>query len=60
MVTDDTRPAEDAARRRRPPVTSARELELICLRLLTEQGYEETTIEQIAVAAGVNRRTFLN
>ena len=35
-------------------------MELVCLRLFTEQGYEQTTIEQIAVAAGVNRRTFFN
>ena len=60
MVTDDTSPAGDTARRGRPPFTSAQELELICLRLFTEQGYEETTIEHIAAAAGVNRRTFFN
>ena len=60
MVTDDTSPVADPAHRGRRPVTSARELELICLRLFTEQGYEETTIEHIAAAAGVNRRTFFN
>ncbi|MCU1659209.1 MAG: putative transcriptional regulator [Pseudonocardiales bacterium] len=60
MATDDGPPAEGAARRGRPPVTSARQLELISLRLFTEQGFEETTIEQIACAAGVNRRTFFN
>ncbi len=47
-----------AARRGRPPGTSAREFELIALRLFTEQGYEETTVGQIAAAAGVSRRTF--
>jgi TetR/AcrR family transcriptional regulator, regulator of mycofactocin system len=46
------------ARRGRPPGTSARALELIALRLFTEQGYEETTVGQIAAAAGVSRRTF--
>ena len=60
MVTDDASLIADTARRGRPPVTSARELELICLRLFTEQGYEETTIDHIAAAAGVNRRTFFN
>jgi mycofactocin system transcriptional regulator len=60
VVTDDSSPVADPARRGRRPVTSARELELICLRLFTEQGYEETTIEHIAAAAGVNRRTFFN
>ena len=47
-----------AGRRGRPPGTSARQLELISLRLFTEAGFEETTVEQIAAAAGVSRRTF--
>ena len=50
--------AEIPARRGRPPGTSARELELISLRLFSEAGFEETTVEQIAAAAGVSRRTF--
>jgi mycofactocin system transcriptional regulator len=45
-------------RRGRPPGTSARELELISLRLFTEVGFEDTTVERIAAAAGVSRRTF--
>jgi TetR/AcrR family transcriptional regulator, regulator of mycofactocin system len=45
-------------RRGRPPGTSARELELISLRLFTEQGFEDTTVERIAAAAGVSKRTF--
>jgi TetR/AcrR family transcriptional regulator, regulator of mycofactocin system len=44
--------------RGRPRGTSARALELIALRLFTEQGFEETTVDQIATAAGVSRRTF--
>ena len=47
-----------AARRGRPPGTSARALELIALRLFTDQGFEQTTVDQIATAAGVSRRTF--
>src|SRR5688572_21553748 len=50
--------ATRARRRGRPPGTSARALELIALRLFTEQGFDETTVDQIASAAGVSRRTF--
>ena len=56
-MTIDTESA--AARRRgRPRGTSARALELIALRLFTDQGFEQTTVDQIATAAGVSRRTF--
>ncbi|MFY9892375.1 MAG: mycofactocin system transcriptional regulator, partial [Streptosporangiaceae bacterium] len=41
-----------------PPGTSARELELISLRLFSSDGFEETTVEHIAAEAGVSRRTF--
>ncbi len=50
--------AEASVRRGRPPGTSRRTLELIALRLFTEQGFDETPIEQIAAEAGVSRRTF--
>lgn len=46
------------SRRGRPPATSRRELELVALRLFTDQGFDETTIDQIAAEAGVSRRTF--
>jgi mycofactocin system transcriptional regulator len=45
-------------RRGRPPGTSRRELELIALRLFTDQGFDETTIDQISARAGVSKRTF--
>lgn len=45
-------------RRGRPPGTSARALELIALDLFTRQGFDQTTIDQIAAAAGVSKRTF--
>lgn len=45
-------------RRGRPPGTTARAMELIAIRLFAEQGFDETTVEQIAAEAGVSRRTF--
>ena len=48
----------ETSRRGRPPSTSFRELQLIALRLFTEQGFDNTTIEQIAAEAGVSERTF--
>jgi len=55
MPSTDT---EASPRRGRPPRTSSRELQLIALRLFTENGFDETTIEQIAAEAGVSERTF--
>ncbi|MFI6772717.1 mycofactocin system transcriptional regulator [Nocardia sp. NPDC050412] len=48
----------DAKVRGRPRGTTKRELELIAMRLFTEQGFDETTVEQIAAAAGISGRTF--
>lgn len=56
---DATADAEQAsARRGRPPSTSHRQLRLIALRMFAERGFDNTTIEQIAAAAGVSERTF--
>lgn len=44
--------------RGRPPGTSARELELVALELFAAQGFDDTTVEQIASVAGVSSRTF--
>lgn len=46
------------AGRGRPRGTSARALEVIALRLFADHGFEEITVERIATAAGVSRRTF--
>ncbi len=51
-------PDAPSARRGRPPGTSARALELIALQLFSDQGFDDTTIDQIAAAAGVSKRTF--
>lgn len=51
-------PETSIVQRGRPRGTSARKLEVIALRLFTEQGFHETTVDQIAAAAGVSRRTF--
>jgi TetR/AcrR family transcriptional regulator, regulator of mycofactocin system len=53
-----TAPAHNLHRRGRPRGTTARELELIALRLFAERGFERTTVDQIASAAGVSRRTY--
>ena len=42
----------------RPPVTSRAELERIALDLFIRNGFTETTLDDIAVAAGIARRTF--
>lgn len=47
-----------SSRRGRPRSTSSRALEQIALRLFTAQGFESTTIEQVAEEAGVSERTF--
>lgn len=50
--------ASGPPRRGRPRGTSARELELIALRLFSDLGFDETTVERISAEAGVSRRTF--
>ena len=46
------------ARPGRPAVTSRGELEQVALELFTERGFEQTTVDDIAAAAGIGRRTF--
>lgn len=47
-----------AARPGRPSVTSRAELERRALELFVEHGFEATTVDDIALAAGIGRRTF--
>lgn len=42
----------------RPPVTSRAELERVALELFARHGFTETTLDDIAAAAGIARRTF--
>lgn len=42
----------------RPRVTSRAALERLAFDLFAEQGFEETTVDEIAAAAGIGRRTF--
>ncbi|WP_028477744.1 mycofactocin system transcriptional regulator [Nocardia sp. CNY236] len=49
---------ESRSGRGRPRGTTKRDLELIAMRLFTEQGFDETTVEQIAAVAGISGRTF--
>jgi mycofactocin system transcriptional regulator len=44
--------------RGRPPATSRDELERAAFALFAERGFEQTTVEEIAAAAGIGRRTF--
>jgi mycofactocin system transcriptional regulator len=58
-ATPTTTRTDPGARRRvgRPPVTSRSEIEHIALDLFTEHGFDTTTVDDIAAAAGIGRRT---
>ncbi|BDT90585.1 mycofactocin system transcriptional regulator [Nocardia sputorum] len=49
---------ENRPTRGRPRGTTKRELEVIAMRLFSEQGFDETTVDEIAAAAGISGRTF--
>lgn len=51
-------PAAVAAAPGRPAATSRGELERICLEIFSAQGFDVTSIDEIAAAAGIGRRTF--
>jgi len=42
----------------RPAVTTREELELVALQLFAERGFDATTVDDVADAAGIGRRTF--
>jgi len=49
-------PAQPSAGR--PPSTTRRQLQQIAIEMFSAQGYDEVTIEALAAAAGIGRRTF--
>jgi TetR/AcrR family transcriptional regulator, regulator of mycofactocin system len=57
MTATSTRDAAAPRRVGRRPVTSRSEIEHIALDLFTHQGFESTTVDEIAAAAGIGRRT---
>ncbi len=46
-----------ARRGGRPPVTTHAELANIALQLFSERGFDEVTVDDVAAAAGISRRT---
>jgi mycofactocin system transcriptional regulator len=42
----------------RPAVTTRGQLELVALDLFAERGFDQTTVDDVADAAGIGRRTF--
>jgi TetR/AcrR family transcriptional regulator, regulator of mycofactocin system len=42
----------------RPPATTREDIERVAFALFARSGFEETTVEDIAAAAGIGRRTF--
>ena len=45
-------------RQGRPAVTTREELELVALQLFADRGFDSTTVDDVADAAGIGRRTF--
>lgn len=50
--------AEPAVRIGRAPATTHGELSHVALRLFLERGFDATTVDDIAIVAGISRRTF--
>jgi mycofactocin system transcriptional regulator len=49
--------AHAARRRGRPPATSRDEVARVALELFVRRGFDETTLDDVAAAAGIGRRT---
>jgi TetR/AcrR family transcriptional regulator, regulator of mycofactocin system len=57
-MAETTGPPREPAVLGRPAVTSREELERICLEIFSAQGFDVTSVDEIAAAAGIGRRTF--
>lgn len=58
MVGEPARPADEPVPLGRRPVTSRAELEQVSLAMFSERGFDVTSVDEIAAAAGIGRRTF--
>ena len=52
--------ADSARRTGRQPASSRTEIEHVAFRLFDEQGFDQTTVDDIAAAVGIARRTFFS
>jgi TetR/AcrR family transcriptional regulator, regulator of mycofactocin system len=57
-TTSGEAPPTSTRRSGRQPVSSRAEIEHVAFRLFDERGFEQTTVDDIAEAAGIARRTF--
>ncbi|MDQ4116881.1 MAG: mycofactocin system transcriptional regulator [Actinomycetota bacterium] len=57
-IRDTSGDAPGVRRSGRRPVTTRFEIEHIALEMFSEQGFDTTTVDDIAHAAGIGRRTF--
>jgi mycofactocin system transcriptional regulator len=56
VYTESAQPSAD--RGGRPAATTPHELAAVAQRLFLEQGFEATSVDDVALAAGIGRRTF--
>ncbi|WP_344024600.1 mycofactocin system transcriptional regulator [Pseudonocardia kongjuensis] len=56
--TDGSGGVSPLRRAGRRPVTSRYEIEHIALEMFSDHGFEHTTVDDVAIAAGIGRRTF--
>lgn len=60
MIKDSPATTGTRPRRGRPPATTPHEIQLAALDLFQRNGYDETSVEDIAAAVGIGRSTFFS